>query len=782
MADPRTATFRPADGKSSGFVRGPELTDAMNEGLGKIGLRKGSRQSRRKSPHEAQSFSADPPPLKFFRSSSRGGIGRGRSIEFLQSLTGRLALIFGIVSVIASHGLWAQQPRIFVLRYDDDAAIEKTRALEDILTKADPRKIATTCREILETATAATSTGDSRPTTIVVPMVAWPLEKEAAQPIEDYVTRRLAGMPREVRDEYRKMTETSASRALDRRLFDGDTASEWNLERRLRMSGPGIRHLLISGHEALERGESDLAQRFFEDVLELTALDGDAADQRRAALAGLSFAAALRKDRETADAAIGELRDLSAKDDDAKGRETAARLESLLRELPRSTSMRSANSALDADAPRHDCSADELESAWIFERPHSEAALRRGILLPEVVTDGKIAFYYDPDRFVVLDLSTGAVKHSIVFGEEGPGRDIRPGDPRWQRFARPAVGDGRAFFTLARSGERELIAVNIDDGKVLWKKSELFEGAGQDALTPHLLIDSAPLFAQGRLYVTAIEAAPTPRSYAAALDAATGNVIWATNFGSGIPISFQSAEGDVPDPSYWVGAMPSALVAGFLLVGDNLGTIACLERDTGWPRSTYRYARRGSVDDRRTTGVTIQRGFESNGIVADGARFAAAPDDADRLYVFHLRPPRDPKRLAEARSYILGGSLERRRFRRVAGMVGETVYMIGTEPHGSQAIVDALAPGADERFRSWPSSAPLDSAPLTPGALEKKALYVATERYVFRVDLAVGEILKPVLARESDGPKTLGFLKAADGGFLSASEKTIEWLRPKPPR
>jgi outer membrane protein assembly factor BamB len=724
VADPRPATFRPTDGIASGFVRRLRSTISI----------------------------------------------------------GGSALLFGILSVVFSRGLVAQQPRIFVLRYDDDTAIEKTRALEDILTKADPKTIATTCREILETATAATSVGDLRPTTIVVPMVAWPLEKEAAQPIEDYVTRRLAGMPSEVRDEYRKMTEASAARALDRRLFDGDTASEWNLERRLRMSVPGIRHLLISGHEALERGDADLAQRSFEDVLELTALDHDAADRRRAALTGLALAAALRSDRETVDSALGELRELSAQDPDEKRREAAARLLSLVREPPRSASARSANSALDADTPRHECFADELESAWTYERPHSEAALRRGILLPEVVTDGKIAFYYDPDRYVALDLATGAVKHAVLFGEAGPGRDIRPGDPRWQRFARPAVGDGRAFFTLARSGERELCAVDLADGKVLWRKSELFDDAGQDAVTPHVLIDSAPLLAGQMLFVTAVEAAPTPRSYAAALDAATGRTIWATNFGSGIPISFQSAEGDVPDPSYWVGAMPSALIAGFLLVGDNLGTIACLERDTGWPRSTYRYPRRGSVDDRRTTGVTIQRGFESNGIVADGARFAAAPDDADRLFVFHVRPPRDPKRLAEARSYVLGGSLERRRFRRIAGMVGETVYMIGTEPHGSQAIVDALAPGADERFRSWPSSAPLDSAPLTPGALEKKGLYVATERYVFRVDLGVGDILKPVLARESDGPKTLGYLKAADGGFLSASEKTIEWLRPKPPR
>ena len=107
-------------------------------------------------------------------------------------------------------------------------------------------------------------------------------------------------------------------------------------------------------------------------------------------------------------------------------------------------------------------------------------------------------------------------------------------------------------------------------------------------------------------------------------------------------------------------------------------------------------------------------------------------------------------------------------------------YPVKNRHDTDAAIVHMLAPGDDRRIHRWISSAPLDTLPRFRGAISENAVYVASKRYVYRIDRTVGAVGEPLLAREAEPPSGLGPLVAANGGLVIDTADGLELLMPSP--
>lgn len=702
----------------------------------------------------------------------------GRPIS-LRGVGARRALLALILWAAAAAACRAQSERLWIVRYDDDVAVDRVRAWNETLRGGDAKKIVDEAQRILDLVDGET---EGRDDTFRVSMSPCAAEPETYLPIDEEVTRRLLATSPEIVAAYRTRQKDRIA-VLDARYRTARDESVFRrMRRRFGIALETIDALIREGHKALEAGRIDIALRHFADALERTATDGPDSPFSKAAANGLAAALRLDGDFERARAIetlIGAGHDHPLLD--RAGADDERRPE------------RSMQSAVDARARLAEGPEGKLRSEWSFAIPvPAEAPRRRPMTDIHPVSDGAAVFFHTPFAVFALDAANGAPVFRRDFALKkvpDAAEIVRPRAFRL-RSQRGALGATAYYFVVDSADGRMLSAVDRRDGKLLWSRTGLFDGpSGADrppsakpeaALRPETDIDDAPLLVGDDLIVTAIERSSAPRSYAAAIDPMSGAVRWVTNYGSGIPMSYQSEDGDSSFGDGERASMIAAAARGLVIVGDHLGTIAALETDTGRPRWTYRYARRGGSDDQRVGNAAISRGWRTGRVLAGRDLIVAAPADSDQLLAFHPRPPIEPDRVRTEKTFVVASIMPRRSFTSVAGILDGAVFLGGSEPRSRTPVIDCIAPAAENRLRRWPATAPLDTPEMSPGALAKNALYVATSRYVFRVDPATGALADPVFAREDKDGKGLGNLTAVTGGLLNATPTMVERLSSEP--
>jgi outer membrane protein assembly factor BamB len=321
-----------------------------------------------------------------------------------------------------------------------------------------------------------------------------------------------------------------------------------------------------------------------------------------------------------------------------------------------------------------------------------------------------------------------------------------------------------------QSAVRILLAIDARTGATIWKKESrlLPESNDSNALAP-LLWSSAALIANNTVFVGALDRATQPSSWLVALDLHSGAERWRTRFGGGLPLPFETTTGQLPDPETWLACTRPAYTAGMLLIGDNLGTLAALDGETGQPVWVYRYQRRRAVNTSRFGQSSLRRGWRNAAIHVSGTRFVVAPEDSNQAFCFFTNPSPVADRPLGHVNFVLNNVWERNGLSQVLGFNQGVVYFAGRDRPEDLDVVEAWAPAGDQRLQPWPSAAPL-ATPIA-GALivGDNWLYVSTDKYVYRIDRSSGAISNPLITHEAAPGQFLGDLFLAKEGLLIAA-------------
>lgn len=196
----------------------------------------------------------------------------------------------------------------------------------------------------------------------------------------------------------------------------------------------------------------------------------------------------------------------------------------------------------------------------------------------------------------------------------------------------------RKFGTEGPSDGSTLAAVALADGNLVW---EIGRGKGaQEALKTAKFL-SAPTYHEGRLYVLS-RAGLHYRSLC--VDAGTGALVWETTLG---PVPTTTGESGTWQAAYTTELLtergtPPAVANGRVFFATNAGLIAALDAATGQPIWAHRYdssisgqatdTTMRSVADRAYWLISVRRPLRmQNPLVVAGGRVLALPCDSDSL-------------------------------------------------------------------------------------------------------------------------------------------------------
>ena len=677
-----------------------------------------------------------------------------------------------LLAIGAAPRARAQEPLLWIVRADRDAIVERIREIEAAQERGDWRYVVTTTQALLDTlVTGVDLDAKERSPAREVVVVPDAAEPESLHAAVEYLNRRIAQWPAAAKELYRTLFDERGRKAAAAAAAETRFVATLDIRQRYRATSAGMDYLARGGRLALERGDAAGAVQAFADLHSTDAVRGaalaaefvialEAAERGGAALAGERFGLPALATT-TAPTGVGGWSEA---------------IESLSRSGARSAF--DGGAARSAGGSRPDGPLGPLRVQWSVPFAAILEDRRKTSLRPEPLVGNGRVFAHHRSAALAVDIETGSVvwRRDFVDQKDAGKDDVARATAREPGLFRGALGAGLYAFTVRSSAGRVVVALDQGTGAVRWKveplAAALLDGPGAEGT---LIFDDAPLIADDAVFVTAHDDTATPRSYLTAFDAGTGALRFVVRIGSGLPMAFASEGATALGGG---GSAPAAFAEGLVFVCDNLGTIAAIEAASGAPRWLYRYPRRGGAD--AETAGSLGRGWDANPVVVSRGRVAVAPDDADSLFVLAVRPPAAAPETRGRRDYILHASLPRRGFTQMIDFDGGAAVLSGRDGDSDAAIVHMLAPGDERRIHRWISSAPLDTLPRFRGAISENAVYVASKRYVYRIDRTGGAVGDPLLAREADPPRGLGPLVAANGGLVIATADGLEFLVPSP--
>ena len=387
---------------------------------------------------------------------------------------------------------------------------------------------------------------------------------------------------------------------------------------------------------------------------------------------------------------------------------------------------------------------------------------------PTVIANGRV-FRLTPDRLTARDLTSGKLLWArTTHADETPLPPDR--SPRHRARALSVANGVCVFVRQATRDTRSLLAVHSKTGATLWQRTAKNPSPNDHSASKSTLLwSSAALVTEDSIHIGAHDTASQPNSWLVTLDLSSGQERWRTRIGGGVPLPFETRAGQLPRPETWVSCTRPALIAGSILVGDNLGTLAALDFRTGQPIWVYRYERRRAVNTSRFGQSSLKRGWDDSSIHAEGLRFVVSPEDSDRAFCFFTNPPPVSDRPLSHVDFVLNDVWERSGLSRVLGFNNGTVYLAGRDRSEDLDVVEAWTPAGEEHLQAWSSPAPMDTPVAGALIVGDNGLYVSTDKYVYCINRSSGEVSNPLITHEASPGLFLGDLYLTREGLLIAA-------------
>lgn len=288
-------------------------------------------------------------------------------------------------------------------------------------------------------------------------------------------------------------------------------------------------------------------------------------------------------------------------------------------------------------------------------------------------------------------------------------------------------GEGPPTITLEdrakRAADWRIVSLDARSGRLLWDAAAA--GGAAEAISRDARYVTPPLIAGGCVYVGATLGSGNLQTFAVALKASTGEILWRTFVGSATPDDFRAIGCE---------SAPLLSAAGILCFQTNLGTLVGLDPRDGSIRWEARY---------RTTPIASQKR-----VVRDELRFQLAPPRAlDGVVVIA------PQDASHAFAFDLASGaerwrLERDRFEAVLGVSRGRLIFAG------KGIVAAVEPKTGRI--AWERK-DVAIAPRGAGFATEERIYVPTVAgiAIFRAESGEPETTFAVAARPESGGNVL---------------------------
>ncbi len=383
--------------------------------------------------------------------------------------------------------------------------------------------------------------------------------------------------------------------------------------------------------------------------------------------------------------------------------------------------------------------SDGLVFSDLYERRRRKARQLRSSVYP-VVWDGKL-FVFDREALYSLDIESGRPVFgpltwgwSLLFGDGEP-------DLENVSYSGTAAG-GVLYVTLNhRTSDDDTDSVHAGtlqaldlarDGYCLWKVDARQEADGSPLAG--MAFTGAPIAVEGRLFLLGTRHAALTEMWLLCFDAASGELLFNTFLCSGAEIPRFGSRGDTSQndrEKVELGA-PVVECRGTLYCLTNLGVAAAADAFSGEILWLFKYNRLFAQDpDRFERSFFFDTGgWEDSLPLFRGSRFIFAPSDSRYFYTLAASP--DPEGFI-----VLDDPVEKNRLVSFIGTDGRLCYFTAREGgRNFIAATDRLGAMAWET-ELFEKEDRITGRPL----LSRTALFVPTERYIYRVDLQAGGLV-----------------------------------------
>lgn len=651
-----------------------------------------------------------------------------------------------LVAVLAGAGLEAtaqSATQVHILEYQDDALVDRVRACDSVLKKGLLREGVELAQQVMDSCTTSGTAGGPR----YFPLVQDTQSKRLWLSAPLHLSRTLSSLQKEGRDLhehlYGKLAEANRKAAIQSQ----DRARLQTLIDRFPTTQAGRQARLTLARIALESGEVHQSNRHLLDWIH----ERPATNPRQPVPGNVLGALALA---------------LRASGDSASLAKIPADDRSLLiagKKMTLRGFVEAERARLQVEDFTFPLSQSDTEPTWqqIDNQKTGEGQA--------TILSHSIILRLQKDRLLARDIGSG----KLLWARE-TGDDSQPLPQENNPLTRSGLAVGSGVCVLVRQpskNRRVLMALDTQTGDTLWSLTSRQKKPDEKVETDvsHLLWSSQAIIEGDTVYIGAHDGATQPRSWLVALDLSTGTVRWMTCFGHGVPLPYETASGQLPGEEQWVTCSAPAHTAGLILITDNLGTIAAVEAQRGYPRWVYRYERRKAVDTSRFGQSSLRRGWRRSRIFVDGDRFIVNPEDSDEALCFFTNPSPVADRPVSHVNFVLNDVLDRNGLSQVLGFQEGVVYLAGRNQLEDIDVVEAWTPAGEDRLHQWPSPAPVDTPVAGALFMGENSLYISTASYVYHINRSSGAVSDPVIAREASPGRFLGDLFLTEQGLLTAA-------------
>lgn len=425
---------------------------------------------------------------------------------------------------------------------------------------------------------------------------------------------------------------------------------------------------------------------------------------------------------------------------------------------------------------------ESLVFSDLYERRRNKARQLRSSVYP-VVRGGRL-YVFDSEALYALEIDTGeAAFGPLTWGWSHLFGDTEP-DLENVRYSGTAA-DGVLYVTLNhrmdddetdRKHRGTLQALDLDrEGYCLWRIDAREEADGSPL--EGMAFTGAPVVSEGRVYLLGTRHAALTEMRLFCFDSSTGQLHFHTFLCSGAEIPRFGSRGDAAQngrDKIELGA-PVVESEGTLFCLTNLGVAAAVDAFSGEVLWLFKYNRLFAQDpDRFERSLFYDTGgWEDSLPLVRGNRFIFAPSDSRYLYTLALSP--DPEGFI-----VLDDPVEKNRFVSFIGTDGTLCYFTAREGgRNFIAATDRLGVMVWET-ELFEKEDRIAGQPL----LTRTALFVPTERYIYRVDLRAGGLVSHAFSAPAEKGRDLkgalfGNIITTGNRLISVSDSEILVFEPE---
>lgn len=217
---------------------------------------------------------------------------------------------------------------------------------------------------------------------------------------------------------------------------------------------------------------------------------------------------------------------------------------------------------------------------------------------------------------------------------------------------------------------------------------------------------------------------------------------------------------------------------GVLYCSTGLGVLAALNSESGEVRWLYRYKRFPLRGPQGPITMSYRNPWRDEPLIVSEDRLYSSPPDSSELHILFLTPQ------AES-GFIVNDTVDKENLDYVLGVSQGWIFLAGRSLDGRQQIVTAVHPDATNTAQKWDFAIPNPPPDREAvdhlrgrGLVGLNLIYVPTEKAIYALDKKTGRVAN-VIDRASPGssdPVETGNLIPARGGLLLATPKGLSFF------